>query len=59
MVTKYCRLLEERAINNSTGNIWNVNDVPSLWKTKVLAKIDSDGYIVLEDGTVEKRPINE
>ena len=54
MVRKYARLLEERDINERTGEIWKITDVPNTWRAKTLAKIDEDGYEVLEDGTVGK-----
>ena len=56
MVKKYVKALEHRDINNATGEIWNVADVPNLWKSKVLAQIEADGYIVDEDGTVIPAP---
>jgi hypothetical protein len=59
MVKKYVRHLESRDINNATGEIWNIADVPNLWKAKVEAQIEADGYIIDEDGTVSPRPINE
>jgi len=54
MVRKYARLLEERDINERTGEIWKITDVPSTWRTRTQAKIEEDGYEVLEDGTVGK-----
>lgn len=54
MVKKYCRVLENREINTSTGEIWNIADVPSLWRSKVEAQIEADGYVIDEDGTVSK-----
>lgn len=59
MVKKYCKELEARNINNATGEIWNIADVPNLWKKKVEAQIEADGYVVDEDGTVVKKPENE
>lgn len=59
MVKKYVKALENREINSSTGSIWTINDVPTLWKAKVEAQIDADGYIIEEDGTVSPRPVNE
>ena len=59
MVKKYCKELEARNINNATGEIWNINDVPNLWKAKVEAQIEADGYVVDEDGTVIPKPDNE
>lgn len=54
MVKKYVTALEGREINTRTGEIWKVDDVPVLWRTKVLKQIESDGYVILEDGTVDK-----
>lgn len=54
MVKKYCTDLEERNINTKTGEIWNIDDVPNLWKSKVEKQIKADGYIVAADGTVVK-----
>lgn len=54
MTAKYVRHLENRDINPSTGEIWNIADVPTLWKSKVEAQIEADGYVIDEDGTVSK-----
>lgn len=54
MVNKYVHLLETREINPRTGEIWRVSDVPSLWYDKVIKKIQDDGYVVMDDGTVTK-----
>jgi hypothetical protein len=54
MVNKYVRVLEEREINDRTGEIWTINDVPRTWRAKVEVKIYEDGYTILPDGTVEK-----
>lgn len=54
MKKKYVKALENREINSRTEEIWTVNDVPNIWKNQVLSQIAADGYIVLEDGTVEK-----
>lgn len=52
MVKKYCTDLEERNINTKTGEVWNIADVPSLWKSKVEKQIKADGYKIAKDGTV-------
>lgn len=52
MVKKYVRALEERQINTRTGEIWTIDDVPNLWRSKVEQQIAADGYIILDDGTV-------
>lgn len=54
MKKKYVKALENREINSRTEEIWTVDDVPNIWKNQVLSQIAADGYIVLEDGTVEK-----
>jgi len=54
MKKKYVKALENREINSRTNEIWTVDDVPNIWKNQVLSQIAADGYIVLEDGTVEK-----
>ena len=59
MKKKYVKVLESRDINTSTGSTWTINDVPNLWKTKVMVQIEADGYIIEEDGTVSPRPVNE
>ena len=51
MVNKYARVLEEREINATTGEVWSINDVPRTWKAKTEAKVISDGYHFAEDGT--------
>lgn len=55
MVNKYVRVLEAREINPNTGEIWTINDVPTLWRTKVEKKILDDGYYIQEDGTVDNK----
>ena len=52
MVTKYVIALEERQIYEKTGEIWTINDVPSLWRTKTKKQVIADGYVFNEDGTV-------
>ena len=59
MAKKYVRHLENRDINTSTGSTWTINDVPNLWRAKVEAQIEADGYFIEEDGTVSPRPVNE
>lgn len=56
MVNKYAHVLEERQINDRTGEIWKITDVPKTWRAKTQDKIEADGYVVLEDGTVDKAP---
>lgn len=56
MVKKYAHVLEERQINDMTGEIWTINDVPKTWRKKTQDKVIADGFIILEDGTVEKAP---
>lgn len=52
MVNKYCKDLENRNINPSTDEIWNIDDVPKLWNKKVRKQLEIDGYKVADDGTV-------
>lgn len=59
MVKKYAKALENREINAATGEIWNIADVPDIWRGKVEAKIEEDKFYIAEDGTVYKIPINE
>ena len=59
MVKKYARLLEERDINERTGEVWKITDVPNTWNARVLVKIEEDGFIVDTDNTVIPRPVNE
>ena len=54
MVKKYARLLEQRIINEKTGSIWAIQDVPGTWRNNTQAKVEEDGYKFLEDGTAEK-----
>lgn len=51
MVNKYSRLLEERIVNDKTGSVWAIQDVPKTWRGKTETKVLNDGYIFLEDGT--------
>ncbi len=59
MTKKYVKVLEAREINISTGSTWTIYDVPNLWRAKVEAQIDTDGYVIEEDGTVSPKPVNE
>lgn len=52
MVNKYARLLEERIINDKTGSVWAIQDVPRTWRSKTEGKVLHDGYEFDEDGTV-------
>lgn len=51
MVVKYSRHLEDRDINDNTGEVWAIQDVPKTWRKKTEAKVISDGYYFAEDGT--------
>lgn len=51
MVSKYSRLLKERILNDKTGSVWAIQDVPPTWRNKTETKVLNDGYIFLEDGT--------
>lgn len=54
MVSKYTRLLEERIVNDKTGYVWRITDVPRSWRNQTETKVLSDGYIFDEDGTAIK-----
>lgn len=54
MVNKYARLLEERAINYNTGEVWAIQDVPATWRARTQAKVIADGYEFNDDGTVKE-----
>lgn len=54
MVTKYVRLLKERAIYYKTGEVWRIQDVPFTWRVRTKERILAEGYIFAEDGTVIK-----
>lgn len=45
------KFFEERVINGLKK--WT--DVPELWNKKVIEKLQKDGYVLNEDGTVEKQ----
>lgn len=51
MVNKYSRLLEERIVNEKTGEVWAIQDVPRTWRNRTEAKVIADGYRFDEDGT--------
>ena len=51
MVNKYARVLENREINNATGEVWAIQDVPNTWRAKTQTRVISDGYYFDEDGT--------
>ncbi len=51
MVNKYARHLESRDINDNTGSVWTINDVPKTWRAKTKAKVEGDGYYFAADGT--------
>lgn len=59
MVNKYARLLEERIMNDKTGSVWAIQDVPKTWRGKTEAKVITDGYVFLEDGTAVPAPEEE
>jgi hypothetical protein len=59
MVKKYVSALENREYNTRTDDTWKIEDVPSIWKNKVIAQIEKDGYMIEEDGTVSPIPVND
>ena len=54
MISHYAKLLEDRATNDLTGNVWAIGDVDLTWRDKVYTRIYSDGYYLDEDGTAYK-----
>lgn len=56
MAVKFARLLKEREINYNTNEIWKLEDVPKLWRSKTEKLVLADGYIFLEDGTAMPKP---
>ena len=54
MVNKYARVLEEQDYNTRTGDIWKIDDVPSVWNKKVRVKVAADGYTFDENGYAVK-----
>lgn len=54
MISHYTKLLEDRATNDLTGNVWTIGDVDLTWRDKVYTRIYSDGYYLDEDGTAYK-----
>lgn len=59
MVNKYARLLEERIVNDKTGMVWAIQDVPRTWLGKTETKVLNDGYVFDEDGTAYPNVPNE
>ena len=53
MASAVARLWADRL---ESGKIDNFNKVPSKLKNEVLILLDQDGYEVLDDGTVVKKP---
>ena len=51
MVAKYARHIENRDINDKTGEVWAIQDVPKTWRKKTEQKVIDDGYWFDEDGT--------
>lgn len=54
MVKKYARLLEEWAINDKTGEVWIIDDIPGTWRERTRAKVIEDGFIFNEEGRAIK-----
>ena len=59
MEVKYARHMRNREINNKTGEVWKINDVPYTWRQKTVTLLDSEGYYIAEDGTAYPIPVNE
>lgn len=58
MVRKYATALEEHQICSKTNAVWTIDDVPALWRTKVVSQVIADGYVFDEEGHAV-RPIIE
>ena len=59
MVNKYARHLENQDINDNTGEIWTINDVPKTWRKKTEAKVIADGFYFDENGVAWPNEPNE
>ena len=59
MIRKYKDLLIYRAINAKTNEVWAIQDVPNLWRSKTEQAVIADGYYFDEDGTAYPVPPNE
>lgn len=35
MVKFYLAKIQNKEVNNNTGTVWTIEDVPKLWRTKV------------------------
>lgn len=44
MLSLYVPALENQEIYNKTGEIWRIQDVPSLWRSKTKRQVEADGY---------------
>lgn len=55
MVKKYAKALENWEINPMTDEVWVISDVPNLWKTKTIVKVEADGYTWDEKGHAIRR----
>lgn len=44
MVKFYLTKIQNNEINDNTGAVWNVEDVPKLWKLKVKNALKRDTY---------------
>ena len=59
MVKKYARLLEEREINDKTGEVWKLSDCARTWRSGAEKKVIADGFYFAEDGTAYRVENNE
>ena len=56
MASTVARLWADRL---ESGKIDNFNRVPSKLRNEVRDMLDADGYMILDDGTVVEKPIND
>lgn len=49
MVKLYVAKIQNKEINPLTGNIWAVEDVPTLWRDKVQEALDAENETVSQE----------
>lgn len=42
MAKLYYRKIKNKEVNHMTGEVWKIEDVPSLWRDKVQEMLDGD-----------------
>ena len=55
MVDKYAKHLENRDINETTKEVWAIQDVPKAWRNDTRDMVVSDGYYFDNQGTAHKK----